>query len=524
MSKIYFGGGLNEQQQPDINEAASGSYNFELSKDSNKLTPRAPFDLAGTATNAGDIRGFVQLVKRDDSETTLVQAGNTVYLWDGASSFTSKGSCSATSQLRDTYWSLNDFSVITDLQKLTAVSKWDGTTFSALTTGLGSTLYAKYGIVHNGRVWLFNVKTSTDTPHLMVASAFENPTSYDTSLRGGPSTDGGGSFSTGLEAFYMLAPDLRPINGVAKTLAGDLIISTVEGSLFKLSGTSASTYKWDNFYPGSQAVGSESMVPTGNDVMYMRRGGNIESLVSTQNYGDVAADDLSRWIPRTVKDLSESIAVYDQKNQKVFFFVTSKVLVLFKDILYGGALVGDKGERAKLSPWSVYRTEDSAGFNTSAAKFMRRPGTRELSVYFGASDGRIFDLNGTGTTGDAGATTIQTLRKTRLYESDIRHITRGNVQYRRLNEVSFSVDVEWADEYNTSSASVILKGPPSNNTGGYFGGTLYFGGSNYFSEGFAFADRISHQNFSQVGRGVAASASFSASTTKTWQVDTVEFA
>jgi len=522
--KVFFGGGINEQQQPDINEAASGSYNFDLSKDSNKLIPRAPVDLKGTATNAGDIRGLMQLVKRNDSETTLVQSGNTVYLWDGSTTWTSKGSCDASSQLRDTYWSLGDYLVITDLAKLTAVSKWDGTTFSAITTGLGSTLYAKYGIVHNGRVWLFNVTAGSDTPHLMVASAFEDPTSYDTTKRGGPTTDGGGSFSTGLEAFYMLSPDLRPINGVAKTLAGDLIISTVEGSLFKLSGTSPSTYKWDNFYPGSQAVGTESMVSTGNDIVYMKKGGNIDSLVSTQNYGDVAADDLSRWIPTTVKNLTGCIAIYDQQNQKVFFFLTSKVLVLFKDILFSGALIGEKGERAKLSPWSVYRTEDSAGFNTSAAKFMRRPGTTETTVYFGASDGRVFDMNGTGTSGDAGASSIQLIRKTRLYESNVRHITRGNVQYRRMNEVSFSVSVDWADEYNTSAASVTLKGPPSSDTGVYFGGPIYFGGANYFNQGFSFVDRISHQNFSQVGRGTAASATFSALTTKTWQVDNVELA
>ena len=102
--KLLYGGGLNEQQQPDINEAFKGSYNFELKKDTNALTPRAPFDLKGTATNTGDIRGLLQLVKRDDTETTLVQSGNTLYLWDGAASFTSKGSPAATSKQRGTYW------------------------------------------------------------------------------------------------------------------------------------------------------------------------------------------------------------------------------------------------------------------------------------------------------------------------------------------------------------------------------------------------------------------------------------
>jgi hypothetical protein len=520
--KIFYGGGLNEQQQPDINEAYKGSFNFELKKDTNALIPRAPFDLKGTATNAGDIRGFLQLVKRDDTETTLVQAGNAVYLWDGASSFTSKGSPSATSQLRGTYWSLGDYLVITDLKKLTPVSNWNGSTFSTQTTGLGSTLYAKYGIVHHGRVWLFNVTTSTDTPHLMVASAFENPTSYDTTQRAVT-----GTFTTGLEAFYILTPDLRPINGVAKTLAGDLIISTTEGSLFKLSGSSASTYRFDNFYPGSNAVGVEAMVSMGNDVIYMRRGGNIESLVATQSYGDVAADDLSRWISTTVSGLTEAIAVYDQSNQKVLFFVSSKVLVLFKDILYGGSIVGEKGERAKASPWSIYSTLDTAGFNTSAAQYMRMPGTTAYSVYFGDSAGRIFDLNGTGTNGDAGSSDIQVIRKARLIqESDginfQRHITRGNVQYRRINEVSFNVELDWADEYTSNTATVLLKGPPPGDSGAFFGGSVYFGGAFYFNQGFAFADKISHQNFSFVGRGPGVFITCSSLSSKKYQVDSLE--
>lgn len=519
--RITFGGGLNEWQTPHISEAAKGSYNFELFKDSYKLVPRPPFDLKATATNAGDIRGFIQLVKRDDSETTLVQSGNTVYLWDGDATFTSKGSCSATSLLRDTYWSLGDYSVITDVSKETVVKKWDGSTFSTLTTGLGTDLYAKYGIVHQGRVWLFNVTTSTATPHLMVASEFENPTSYNTTSRAVTST-----FTSGLEPFYMLTPDLRPINGVVKNIAGDLIISTTYGSLFKLSGTGPSTYKWDNFYPGSESAGDESLASIGNDVVYMKRGGNIESLIATQNYGDVASDDLSRWIPDSVNGLESSLTVYDQNNQKVFFFVTSKVLVLFKDILYSGAIIDDAGSRAKLSPWSVYKTLDSASFNTSAAKYMRMPGTKTYTVYFGASDGRIFDINGTGINGDAGSSEIELARKTRLIETKdglkFGHITRGSVQYRRINEVSFSIELDWADEYMTSTSSVTLKGPPPGDAGVYFGGSVYYGGAFYFNQGFSFSDKISHQNFSSVGKGPGVFVTFTTLTDKEYQVDNVE--
>ena len=521
--KVLFGGGLNESDVPDINEAAKGSYNFELSKDSHKLIPRKPFDNIATATNTADIRGFMQLVKTDDTETTLVQSAGVVYKWDGASTFTSTGTVSATSQLRDVTWALDNYLVITDLQKLQPIQKWDGTTFGTLTTGLGSSLYAKYAIVHHGRVWLFNVTVgSTDTPHLMVASAFEDPTSYDNTNRATT-----GTFSTGLEAFYMLTPDLKPINAAVKSIAGDLIISTTEGSLFKLTGSDGSDYAWSNFYPGSQAVGNESMVSSGNDVIYMRKGGNIESLAATQKYGDVAADDLSRWIRSTVQDMTGAISIYDQSNQKVLFFTGSKVLVLFKDILFGGVVVGEKGEKAILSPWSVYTTTDSSGFSTSAAKYMRKPGTTDYTVYFGDSSGNIYDLNGTDGGGDAGSTKVAVVRNTRFISNIdgidmMRSVTKGTVRYRRIDQVSFSVSLDYGDEYAESTASVTLKGAASTGTVPLYGDTIYYGGSNYYNGGLAFANKISHSNFSTVGKGPGATMTASVEDTGSWQVDWVE--
>ena len=212
-----------------------------------------------------------------------------------------------------------------------------------ITWSLGAEMFAKYGIVHNGRLWAFNVKVdSSDTPHLMVASAFEDIKTFDTTKRAGDST-----FTTGNEAFYLLTPDLKPINGVVE-FNKQLIISTEGGHLYRLAGYDSATYEWIDYHPGSAAIGDESLVNFGNDVAFMRRGGNIDTLRATDTSGDVSVDDISRWIPDTVKDLTGAIAVYDEPRQKVFFFVSGKVLVLFKDILYG----------TELSPWSVSHHRD----------------------------------------------------------------------------------------------------------------------------------------------------------------------
>lgn len=521
--RLHFAGGLNEQQTPHLFECGEG-YNFELGLRQSKLVPRKPFDLKGTATNAASINGFMQLVKRNNSETTLVQAGNTVYEWNGSSSFTSRGTVNANSRLRDCYWSLGDYLVIPDITKNTVVKKWDGTTFGTLTTGLGTDLYAKYGVVHQNRVWLANVKTSTDTPHLLVASALDNPESYDTSKRGGPAAEGGGSFSVGTEAFFLLSPDLKPINGMV-SFFGNLIISTEGGRLYKLEGTGAATYKFTPYYTGSAATGAESMVDVGNDVIYMKAGGGIDLLSTTQNSGDVAADDLSRWIPDTTEDLTEAITVYDQKMQKVFFFVDGKVLVLFKD------LVG-----AELSPWSVYKTQQTFAFNTEAAKYMKRPGTQEYSVFFGDDAGRVFDLNGTGT-GDAGSSNIAVLRKTRyIYDGEggnnqgrgaidtKNKVMHGVIQYRRVaSACDATLSFDWGDEYNTSSSVIPLKGAPTASAGIYWGGGTYWGaGTAYWSLGGAFARKISNQTFSPTGKGPGFFLSVSLDTTTDFQIDSID--
>lgn len=521
--KVFYGAGLNENQFPNVNEAASGSYNFDLKKDSSFLFPRMPFDKLGTATNGADGRGLLQLIKRDDTETTLVQAGDTVYQWDGGGVFTSKATLTtAVSQLRDTYWSLGDYLVITDLQKQTPISKWDGTTFSTLTTGLGASLYAKYGVVHKGRMWLFNVKTTTDTPHLMVASAFETPTSYSTTDRAVSTT-----FTTGSEAFYMLTPDLKPINGVA-TFHGDLIISTEKGRMYKLTGSDARDFKWAEFYAMSGAVGVEAMVNGGNDIYYMRQGGNIESLVATQQYGDVSADDISRFISDQVAGLTDAIAVYDQSNQKVLWFTGTKVLALYKDLLIGGCVIDEQGQKARLSPWSIYRTSHSSGFATSAARYMRRPGASTYSVYFCDASGVIYDLNGTGE-GDGGSADITVIRNTRFLGPEIsgkdyrNHMPYGELKYQQTEECTVAVTFQWADEYNTSTANLTLNGAAAGtDDGGYFGGEFYFGGSVFFGGTPNQSGMKAKKQFSVVGKSDVLNMQVSSTNSVRYHIDHIE--
>ena len=114
----------------------------------------------------------------------------------------------------------------------------------------------------------------------------------------------------------------------------------------------------------SASIGDESIANTGNDVIYMRRGGVIESLTDTDRSGDVEANDISKWIRTTTSELSGADIVYDRTRQKILFFVpaSNNVLVLHKDMINSG-----------LSPWSVYTTRHSSNFVSTAVTFMQSP-------------------------------------------------------------------------------------------------------------------------------------------------------
>ena len=569
--KVTFDGGLPENDGAALNECQEG-YNFDLVFGDTNLKPRKPLDLKGTSTLGGEIRGIMQLIKKDDSDTTLVFDDDgvtpTIYEWDGGATFTSRRTTNITtnSKLRSTYYALDDTLSIVDIAKTTPLMKWDGANLTrhktALTDGAGVsvtgitqtagtatvtygaahglavgdlitiigadqagyngehevltvpltttatiavdsgtvspatgtitadgevTLYAGYGAVHNGRLWLFNVKTDTaDTPHLMVASAFENIDRFDTAARAEDGT------VTSDEAFYILTPDLKPINGVAQ-FNKELVVSTVEGKLFRLTGNDATNYRWVDYFSGSAAIGTETMVNFGNDVALMRDGGRIDTLRQTDASGDVTVDDISRWIPMTTRNLTDAITVYDNDYQKVYFFVQSKVLVLYKEHLYG----------SQSSPWGIYKTELDFRLNTFSAARIRRPGLDSYSVYVGGTTGEIYDLNGSGD-GDAGTTGIQVKRRSNLIEElgTKQGMLMGAVQYRRVGQVALNMSCDWSEEYNVTTSTVNLKGRgPADAPSPYYGGSFYFGGDIYYNAGFLFDGKPTTQRFSPAGRG-----------------------
>lgn len=527
---LTFPHGLNETVTPRPGECIEG-YNFDLLAFRNSLNPRMPFDLKGTAPNAGKITSFLQLVKRDNTETTLVVAGTTAYQWDGSSTFTAKTTGLTTDALlRGAYWSLGDYLVISDLNLSNVLATWDGSSWATMThTGIAGNLFAKFAIVHLDRVWLFNIKVGAQSfPDMVLACAFEDPTNWDSSTRGGPSTIGGGAFVTGLEAFYLKMPDLKPINGVC-LFQSQIVISTDKGRMWTLSGTSSKDFSIVDFKDTDPAIGTDTVVAIGNDIVYPRQGAAIQLLYATLNFGNVLGAGLAHWIPFSLTNVSVfNKIVYDATNQRALFFVNGKVLVLYKDILAQdrGALLDGP------SPWGAYVTQDSASFNTSDAAYMLRPGSSVYSVFFGDSNGRIFDLYGTNSSGDAGSanSAVKLYRKSRHIGVEVlnpwpyieENIT-GHVRYRRLAQTALTISLDWDDEYSTTQNVLTLKGPPANDPAPYFGGSFYFGGTSYFNQGFSAAARMASMNINPGGKGPGFFVSVTANCGTPIQVDQIEF-
>lgn len=387
---------------------------------------------------------------------------------------------------------------------------------------------AKFSVVFLNRMWYFNVTSGTATPHLIVASKYQDPKTVSVANQGGPTDMGGAGstiFPTGLEAFFLVTPDLKAVNSVS-VFQNLLLISTTDGQIFQLSGVDASTFQFTPYFTGSSSISNESMINIGNDVIYVRKGGNINLLASKNYAGDVKSNDIARWLPTTTANITSSIAAYDQNLQKVYFFINNQVLVLFKNILYESSL--DKSESANLSPWSIYTTLHPSNFNTSVAQYIYAPASNNstLSVYFGDSTGNVYLMSGTGIYGDAGSYAINVSRTTRLIDMTVispfpwqEKILMGKVQYRRQgNPATLNLSFAWSDELNTSTASIVLKGVPS-----YWNYRSYWGGGSYWQQqAFVALNAIGHQTFSPTGKGSGIYLTLQCQTTSPFTVDHIE--
>lgn len=485
---IKFGGGLHtraSEDEIDAREAADGQ-NFLLDLENRELRPRPPFDLVGTVPNAAEIRGGGSYLKADGTTSFLIQAGNKVYSWDGVSTFTEKATVNANARLRGHHrshtWALDDKLLLTDLSLLETIKEWNGSTLTSTTFSGGfGTFYAKYLSIADERAMFSNVKDAGGaSPHMMVGSERSDYTTVSVSDR--PSI----SLSEA-DAFFLLTPDLRPINGHVEAF-GSTILSTEKGEMFNLTGTSAKDFAFSPFYPGSAASGDEPIAYVGNDILYGRQG-RIESLRDTDRFGDSEADDVTKPVSNETEDYAGWTIVYNARLNRAYCFPDdgSECWVL-QNTMRGG----------NVSPWMRWTTDHSLAFRPTFVMSMLDPLDGLEYVFMGDSSGHLYRLEGSGTAGDGGTAEIAVEWLTKLFSAPLDMQTfnfEGWVKYRK--NVAFQIQLMFEMAGEAASREIVTVEVPGVSGAAHFGGAHYFGGTVYFG---ALLDRLIRQRFMATGQ------------------------
>ncbi len=495
--KIKFGGGLHTRPPEDEiqeREAADGN-NFILDAENSDLRPRPAFDLVATAPNSGSINGAGSYRKADGTVVAFVQAGNAVYQWDGTSSFTASpvldtvnGNAKLRGHWQSHAWDLDGKLLISDLALQEPVKEWDGTTWadvsfrSSPSTAFGSSFYAKYISVADERAFYSNIKDgSTSFGHMIVGS--ERSDYEEISVSDRPSSALGEG-----DPFFLLTPDLRSINGFVEAF-GTRAISTEKGRIFELTGGSSKDFAFNEFYPGSNASGDESLTYIGTDIIYGRPG-RIESLKDTDTYGDTAADDLSRGVLDQLKTRNSWTCVYNSRLNRVYIFPAGASEVWVYDTAMKGS---------DLSPWMRWRTDHALAFQPTMVMSMLDPIDGLEYVFMGDSSGRFYRLEGTGTSGDGGTTPIETEFLSKLFSLPLTMKAwnvEGYIKYRKsATNHEVSIQLECAGE-NVFDRSVVIE-VPAVVAGAHYSNSQYYTDGEYY--GTAFIDRLVRQRIEVPG-------------------------
>ena len=490
--RLTFGGGLQTRQsETDIQdiECADGE-NFDLDLDNNDFRRRLPFDLAGTATNTQPVQGFAQLIKSTGQMSTLVQAGPTVYEWDGVDSFTSRGTVSGGARLRGPIsqnFLLDDVAIITDLAETQPVLVWDGTTLSEMTHNLGGNFFARYAAVDRDRAFYANVRSGTATPHLLVGSTREDYDSLTVSTRASSSL-------SAADPFFLTSPDLRPIKGLLYAF-NTLVFPTLDGELWRLTGADASDFAITGLGTTVDIEGEEAIAFIGNDIAYGSPG-RIETMFATQNLGETETDDLTREIKPDIEDISDWIVRYEPRSQRVFFFnPDGSQLFVYHKAIPDEALrrIAQQRSTPSVSPWSRWKTAHAMSFQPTSSFVMRDPVDGLSKVFMGGSAGEIWRMDGVGGQ-DGGTSDITAFRTSKFFAPPAGgpvFDVDGLIRYRK--NVATTVTITFLIGGEAVADQSLTVSLPAISGASFFGGDAYFGGDFYF--GVPFEGRLSLQNF-----------------------------
>lgn len=495
---LRFGAGLHcaaSEEDIDPRECIAGQ-NFTLDMENKELKSRYGFDKVGAAPNGSSILGFATLKKSNGDISMLVQAGTTVYSWDGDATWTPVGTVNTGARLRGRfshYSALDDKVLITDLALVEQVAEWNGATFQNVTftdeldNPFGD-FFAKYCYVADERAFFGNCKdSSSNLPHMLVGSKTGDYTQITVTQVPGGSLNAE-------DPIQLTTPDLGAINGLVNAF-GTTAVSSEGFSMHQLLGSDATDFTFKSLFADSAAAGDEAVVYIGNDVLYGRQG-RIESLVATDQHGDVKSDDVTRWIGDVCLSASSWTIVYNRRTQQVHAFPAGQSVcyVLFKEIIKTDSpLIPIE----QVSPWSAWKTSHPMAFQPTAVMNAYHPVDGLEYIFMGDGEGNLYRLEGDGET-DAGYPVVMK-RTSGLFSAPLNaHVfdLSGWVKYRRNKPVDLTMNFLWSGDSPLKKVVPIeLKGDT-----GYavWGGGFYWGD---FKWGSAYRNKLVRTTVGASGAG-----------------------
>jgi len=484
---LKFGGGVNSAASEDdikATECVDGQ-NFLIDLNNKNLRPRNPIELLGTAPNGQGINGFANLVDADGVSTILIQAGDTIYNWSSIIGFIVVGACDPDAKLRgklEHYWPLDDVVIITDIALRENVLIWNGSALTEMTHNLGGDFKAKYCLVDDERAQFANiVSASVATPHLVATSELSDYQVLSTTDRPSSSLGAG-------DAFYILTPDLRPINGLM-SFYDNVLISTEKGSMYRINGTDSTDTSISKFFPRSFATGDESLVYKGNDVIYGRIG-KLQSIVTTDKFGDISTGDITSPIKDQLIDQQDWQMAYNPRTEKVYIHAVGQEQMweYSKDL-----------EGTELSPWVKLITGNAFSMNPQVIMTLIDPVDNLEYVFMGDQYGNLYRIEGTAGNADCGSNDIEARWKSgilKLPNEMIAEKVSGYISYRSDEDTEITLNFYFGGS-NVSNDTLNVSLPGSVG-GSYFGGEVYFGGDFYY--GSAFEGRFRREAYQAAGR------------------------
>lgn len=407
--------------------------------------------------------------------------------------FSQIGICDPNARLRgwlNQNWQLRDSVIVTDLAGREDVFEWngdsDGFTRIGFQTSEGNdfgAFQAKYCAISNERALFANITDSTgEYPHLIVGSERGDLLTISTEDR--PSSAIGEA-----DPFFLVNPDLRPINGIVES-SNMIAFSGREGSMFRMTGSSAEDFAIEELFSGSAASGDEPIVNTGNDIVY-GRSGSISALSRAIELGDTEDVDLSVAIRNEIQMFSGWNLVYNSRTHKIYCFPEggNEVWVAQKQMI-----------GSELSPWTRFTTQHDLGFSPTVAMNLYDPRDGLEYIFMGDEDGNLYRLEGYLNQQDAGSEDIVVRRRSKMFSPpvDMRIVNglEGWVTFKKkVEDVSVNLKLLFSGEsIRDVTKTLTLTGLSGGN---YYGGSTYYGGDGYY--GIQFFDRSQRRRFQAAG-------------------------